>query len=428
MKYKGLFVLLMLCSAFSFAQKVSNVGMGWAGNSVNTVVFRKNSVVTFKHTQYTSYYDSVGNVMLAKRKLGTDHWQVSKTPYQGNYKDAHNSISMIVDGEGFLHISWDQHASRLRYAKSIAPNSLVLGPELPMIGKNESKATYPEFYKLKNGDLLFLYREGASGQGNLVLNRYDTKSKKWLRIHDNLIDGERQRNAYWQACVDKLGIFHLSWVWREKSDVATNHDMSYARSLDGGETWLSSAQAAYSIPMSSSNTKPIVNIPQKRELINSTSMAIDDEGNPFIATYWRNVDSTIPQYQLIYFNGREWRVKQISDRKKAFSLTGVGTKRIPISRPQVMLTKRAIWVVFRDEERGNKVSLAVSKDINNGEWTISDLTEDDFGQWEPSYDTELWQSRGKLNLFVQQTGQGDGEKTENKPAQMVKIISVDQLK
>ena len=428
MKFKNLLLTFMLSSSFAIAQNVSNVGLAWAKNSINTVVFRKNSIISFKNFQFTSYYDSVGNVILAKRKRGSNKWEIKKTNYRGNHKDAHNSISIIIDGKGFLHVAWDHHDSKLRYAKSVAPYSLELGGELSMIGRNETKVTYPEFYMLKNGDLLFLHRDGASGQGNLVLNRYDLQTQKWLRIHDNLIDGQGQRNAYWQACVDKLGIFHLSWVWREKSDVATNHDMSYAKSLDGGKTWVSSKNDNYTIPMNISNTKPIQVIPQKSELINSTSMTADDKGNPYIATYWRNQNSTVPQYQLIYFKDNDWKVQQVSNRKTKFSLSGVGTKKIPISRPQVVVNKKAVTVIFRDEERGNKISVATNQNIDDINWNIVDVNNEDVGQWEPSYDTELWKKKKKLHLFVQQTAQGDGEKTENKPAQMVKIIELKLIK
>jgi len=424
MKFKNLLLTFLLSSSFAIAQNVSNVGLAWAKNSINTVVFRKNSIISFKNFQFTSYYDSVGCVILAKRKLGSNNWEIKKTNYRGNNKDAHNSISIVIDGKGFLHIAWDHHDSKLRYAKSVIPYSLELGGELSMIGRNETKVTYPEFYMLKNGDLLFLHRDGASGRGNLILNRYDVKTKKWERIHDNLIDGQGQRNAYWQACIDKLGVFHLSWVWREKSDVATNHDMSYAKSLDGGITWLSSKNDNYSIPINISNTKPIQVIPQKSELMNSTSMTADDKGNPYIATYWRAQNSTVPQYQLIYLKDNEWKVQQVSNRKTPFSLSGVGTKKIPISRPQVVVNKKTVSVIFRDEERGNKISVATNKNINDEVWNIIDINNDDVGQWEPSYDTELWQKKKKLHLFVQQTAQGDGEKTENKPAQMVKIIEL----
>src|SRR5205085_3872173 len=106
-----------------------------------------------------------------------------------------------------------------------------------MTNSNEQSVSYPEFYRLPNGDLIFLYRDGGSGRGNLVINRYSVKEKKWQQVHSNLIDGEKQRNAYWQACVDSKGTIHLSWVWRESPDVATNHDMGYARSTDGGKSW-----------------------------------------------------------------------------------------------------------------------------------------------------------------------------------------------
>ena len=44
-------------------------GNGWANNSVNTVIFRKNSLVTYKNYQYTAYYDTAQNVVLAKRAV-----------------------------------------------------------------------------------------------------------------------------------------------------------------------------------------------------------------------------------------------------------------------------------------------------------------------------------------------------------------------
>ena len=281
-----------------------------------------------------------------------------------------------------------------------------------------------------------------AGKTDLPLNRTNELLKKYItarQSHFNVLKtqyvaGNRLEikesfltTGYFNGEVlqrDKSGVFHLSWVWREKSDVSTNHDMSYAKSLDGGRTWLSSKNENYTIPMNISNTKPILNIPEKSELINSTSLTTDDKGNPFIATYWRTQNSTIPQYQLIYLKNSEWEVQQVSNRKIPFSLSGVGTKRIPISRPQVVVYKKTVLVIFRDEERGSKISIATNKNINNEVWNTIDVNNDEVGQWEPSYDTELWLKKKQLHLFVQKTGQGDGEKTENLPAQMVKIVKV----
>lgn len=31
----------------------------------------------------------------------------------------------------------------------------------------------------------------------MVMNRYNRATRRWTRLHDVLIDGEGQRNAYW---------------------------------------------------------------------------------------------------------------------------------------------------------------------------------------------------------------------------------------
>jgi BNR repeat-containing family member len=102
--------------------------------------------------------------------------QLHKTPYQGNAKDAHNSISIGVDGKGVLHMLWDLHNQKLRYVRGTAPGSLDLTAEMPMTDDKEDSVTYPQFYNLPDGDLLFLYREGSSGSGNALLNRYDVQT------------------------------------------------------------------------------------------------------------------------------------------------------------------------------------------------------------------------------------------------------------
>lgn len=95
---------------------------------------------------------------------------------------------------------------------------------------------------MSDGDLLFVYRSGSSGRGNLVMNHYSLKEHKWSRVQDVLIDGENKRNAYWQLYVDEQGTIHLSWVWRETWQVETNHDICYARSFDNGVTCTNQAE------------------------------------------------------------------------------------------------------------------------------------------------------------------------------------------
>ncbi|MGI4749265.1 MAG: BNR repeat-containing protein [Janthinobacterium lividum] len=425
-----LFLMVLFCAdnATLFAQnpKLVPVAKAWANNSVNAVVFRKNSLVTFRDTQFVAFYDENRFVVLGKRKSGSLTWQLQQTPYQGNAADAHNTIALMVDGDGFLHLSWDHHGNALRYCRSVSPGSLILGDKRSMTGIKENQVTYPEFYKLPDGNLLFFYRDGRSGQGDLIINKYDTRTRKWEQLANNLISGEGQRNPYPQACVDAKGTIHISWVWRESPDVASNHDLAYARSTDGGKTWEKSTGEKYTLPITAATAEYAVKIPQKSELINQTSMTTDAAGHPFIATYWREAGSEIPQYHVVYQDGQSWKIQNLGFRKMAFSLSGGGTKSIPISRPQIVAAqqgkKLAVILLFRDEERGSKVSAAVCTDVKKGKWVVQDLTNESIGSWEPSYDTELWKEQGILNIFIEKVEQLDGEGKANVPPQMVQVL------
>jgi len=408
--------------------RIVTIADGWAGNSINAVIFRRNSVVTDGDYQYVAFYDEYANVVLAKRQLGTDIWEIQVTRYQGNVTDAHNSISIMVDGDGFLHVSWNHHVSPLCYCQSIAPGSLELTDMMSMTGIKEQYVTYPEFYRLPDGNLIFLYRDGSSGRGDLIMNYYDTNTKTWTQLQNNLIDGQRRRNAYWQTTIDIYGVIHISWVWRESSDVATNHDICYAKSDDGGLSWQKSTGEKYELPITADSAEYACRIPQRSELINQTSMCADSYGRPYIATYWRLQDSNVPQYHLVYHDGIQWHTVQVSQRTTPFSLSGGGTKRIPISRPQIVAdvneTIDKAYMIFRDIERGDKVSIAICDDLQLApdEWRFEDLTSDSVSQWEPSYDTELWTLTKTLHIFVQKVGQGEGETIEDIPPQPVSIL------
>lgn len=389
---------------------LSRIGDGYSRTSVNTAVFRGNSVVSHGDCQYAAYYDREGYVVVAKRKHGESNWETRRTQYKGKISDGHNVISIGVDGKGYLHLSFDHHGHPLRYCRSVAPGSLEFGPLSPMIGEGEKDVTYPEFYTLPDGEIIFAYRSGASGRGNLVLNRYSVETGKWSRLHDVLIDGEGKRNAYWQMYADPKGTLHLSWVWRETWLVETNHDLCYARSDDGGKTWKRSDGTQYNLPITESTAEIAWKIPQNSELINQTGMTADSKGHPFIATYWRDAGSDVPQYRLVWHDGKKWDMSTVGNRATPFSLSGGGTKMIPISRPRIASDGKKAYYIFRDVERGSKVSLAYTPNLGKKPWTVTDLTDFSVDAWEPSFDTNLWNSSRLLHIFVQTSHQGDGER------------------
>lgn len=429
---KNLLIVLCFILLTSCAPNIltTSIGDGWSSNSVNTVKFRKNALTSYKNYQFTAYYDQNSYLVLGKRKNNSTHWTTVTTQYQGNTKDAHNSISLAIDGKGFLHVSWDHHNTKLRYTKSEAPLSLALGKEIPMTGSQENKVTYPEFYNLPKGNLLFFYRSGESGSGDLVINSYDNESAKWTQLQSNLINGEGNRNAYWQACVDSKGVVHVSWVWRETWKVETNHDLCYARSKDGGKTWEKSTGETYQLPITLTSAEYAWKIPQNSNLINQTAMTTDNKGNPYIATYFEEEKTT--QFQLVYLKGATWKKANTGFRTTNFDLGGGGTKKIPIARPDILVENKAnnpfVYILFRDEERLNKISMAYSTLEQNSTWKTVDLTHFSVGQWEPNYDILLWKNKNKLSIFLQEVTQIDGEGLAKSSSSKVSCLEINNLR
>jgi hypothetical protein len=208
--------------------------------------------------------------------------------------------------------------------------------------------------------------------------------------------------------------------------VASNHDLCYARSKDGGKTWEKSTGERYKLPITAATAEIACSIPQKSELINQTSMFADATGNPYIATYWREQGSSVPQYHLVYHAGEKWQMQNLSFRSMPFTLSGAGSKRIPIARPQIVAKQKgkklAAALIFRDEERGGKASVAIIKNLRKHKWKIKDLSQHSLGSWEPSYDTELWKDKGVLHLFTQNVVQVDAEGISNTAPQMVQVL------
>ncbi|MGN6541750.1 MAG: BNR-4 repeat-containing protein [Ginsengibacter sp.] len=150
MRYFLIFLIAFMGSSV-IAQgtvKVTNVGKGWADNSVNVTIFRKNSLVTFRNTQYIAFYDDSANVIIGKRELNEGKWQLHRTGFKGKVSDAHNVICIMADGDGYLHMAWNQHNNNLHYCRSVSPGSLTFTQQMPMTGIHEDKISYPEFYNL----------------------------------------------------------------------------------------------------------------------------------------------------------------------------------------------------------------------------------------------------------------------------------------
>lgn len=386
--------------------EIHTLSEGFAGNTINSPVFRKNAIVSHydkknKHIyQYCSFYNSKAKIVIGMR-VNDGPWKMTTTEFEGSISDAHNAISMAVDGNGYLHMAWSNHAGKLFYVRSIEPNSIKC-VNRPLIGSLENDVTYPEFYLQSSGSILMIYRSGISGNGNIILNRYDPEKLRWERLYDNLISGEGEVSPYWQACVDNTGRLHISWCWRKTGDVASNYNICYAvSSNEKCDCFYGSDGELKAMPMTRKNSDTILEIPTGSMLINQTSMTTDENGRAYISSYWR--ENGIVQYFILYQNGREWIKYNTGIRSDDFDMAGTGTKFFPCSRPQILMNKENIYILFRDEKYGSTASIAHFR-IKQGEIQfihINRITDMSLEAWEPNYDIEYWNKFHELFVFIQ---------------------------
>jgi hypothetical protein len=390
-------------------------GSAWAGSSVNVVANARQTVFMDGRTQLAAFYDAERFMVLARRPVEGRDWEVRRTAYQGNAADAHNSISLVVDGAGILHVAWDHHTSPLNYARGAAPGSIDLGPKLPMTGQLETRVTYPQFHRLPGGDLLFLYRDGASGRGTLVLTRYSVATGRWTVVQTNLIDGEGERSPYWDMTVDQRGALHLAWVWRESPDVATNHDICYARSVDEGRTWSGSGGSRLAVPISARTAEYAARIPQRSNLMNPPAIAADQAGRPYVTSYWSATPGAPPRFHVVHHDGAAWQIVDGPAQPEAFTLSGGGTKAPPISRAVVLVEPAGratrVHLVYRDPgpSRDGRVVAATLERPGAPAWSVRELTPGPVGGWEPAIDPAAWSVRREVHVLVQRVVQLDGD-------------------
>ena len=168
-----------------------NLGDAWAGNTINTVIFRHHGILTDKNTQYTAFYVDNHTLRMVRRNLEDDAIETHDIHDEYNLQDAHNSINLGIDRQGYLHICYDHHASRLRYKRSLHPGDIASwSEELSMTGLHEDKVTYPTFIlPHQEFPLTLLYRDGVHDKGTARIKTYDEVVQSWSDHPQAILSG-----------------------------------------------------------------------------------------------------------------------------------------------------------------------------------------------------------------------------------------------
>jgi hypothetical protein len=292
----------------------------WAGCPVGF------SMLTHSNRQFLAFYGAERVMTLAQRDLTTNAWTFVELPSKLGW-DSHNYVTLALDDEGYLHVSGNMHGVPLVYFRSERPLDIrTMTPVHRMMGEREKRVTYPRFMKGPDGALLFTYRDGGSGNGSTLWNRYDTRAKTWSRLMaEPLFDGQGLMNAYPHGPVlGKDGFYHLTWVWRDTPACETCHDISYIRSRDMIH-WENAAGKPLPLPIKLGSDVVVDPVPAKGGLINpGQALGFDTQGR-VIVTYTKYDASGNSQLMNARCEGGAWKVYQTSEWNTRWEFSGGGT-------------------------------------------------------------------------------------------------------
>ncbi len=291
----------------------------WAGHPVGFCLY------TNGERQFIAFYNANRNIVVGQRNLNENKFELQVLPatsretHKGTSTvtewDSHNYLTIGIDSEGFIHLSGNVHANPLTYFRSTVPNDIsTLEQVFEMIGTEEKRTTYPHFMLTKEGEMLYHYRDGGSGNGNEIYNVYSTETKKWSRLLDTpLTDGQGLMNAYQsQPKLQKDGWYHMYWVWRDTPDCSTNHDLSYMKSADL-KNWYNAFGEEIKMPVTIDRKSLIVDpIPPKGGIINlAAKMVLDQNNNPVFVYHKYDLEGDL-QFYTAQIKNKQWLYKQIT--------------------------------------------------------------------------------------------------------------------
>jgi hypothetical protein len=297
----------------------------WSGHPVDF------AFVQHGDSHYVAYYDSERKMSVAARGAASRTVSTFNLPSTIGW-DSHNYIAMALDSAGFIHVSGNMHNAALVYFRSTAPNAINSLKSATMVGTLENSITYPVFFNGPSKELLYMYRDGGSGNGNQIFNRWNSSTGKWSRLFDKaLFDGQGQRNAYMGGPIlGPDGYFHVYWMWRETADAATTHDVGYIKSKDL-QVWESAAGVRLTLPVTASTPGVLVDtIPQRGGVINRGAIGFDSRGRVIVTYHKFDAAGNTQLYNARWENG-SWKKYAASTWAYRWDFGGTGSLVMKIS-------------------------------------------------------------------------------------------------
>ncbi len=357
------------------------------------------SFLTANDWQFIAYYNKDRNLTVASRKTDDSQWNYQTLPTRVGW-DSHNRIEMVIDRRGSLHVSGNMHNDSMTYFITREPYAISTFERIfPLVSEeDELRCTYPSFMKGPQGEILFSYRKGGSGNGVTITNIYDEPKSAFRRLTEEpLFDGLGQMSAYARGPnLGPDGAYHLTWLWRDTPDCETNHDLSYARSKDLVH-WETIDGRSLELPITPRNSGCTVDpVPPGGGALNGVFRLFFSQENTPLLAYMKYDREGNSQIFIAKAEGGTWTIKKVSDWDYRWAFSGPGSIDFEIRLPGTeMPDPETIKILYTHKVRGDG---ALWVDVNS----LATLGDSTFagGHWSPYPDSLLRPRLEEQGLMV----------------------------
>ena len=371
----------------------------------NGTAFVNDNLWTSGDEQLAVWAAPDGSPLVGRRRLPDGPWatadlgEIPGNPLAAPTEaDPHNVYAIAADSQGYVHVAGNMHADPLRYVRSVWPGSIDDWTAANMVGTGEASVTYPAFVPAPDGALLFFYRDGGAGGGDTILNRRAPGSDAWERVA-TLVDGRSGgQSAYLQhVAVDpRRGEIHVMFLWRGDRDPASNGDVAYSRSPDGGRTWVGTDGSRLQLPLTSGTAQvALAREAHQLEILNQGGLAVDGEGRPH-GVFRARSPAQGEGVLHVWRDDAGWRQELLL------------TDRAVGGRPAVVAGGGGVYLLWTERD-GARRSILWLTELGSGTAQHElELARLPVADWEPTFDSVALAERGELHVLLPVAAGGDG--------------------
>lgn len=387
---------------------VTDLGPAYANSSINTSVFRQQSILALGDGRHAvSYFDEVGDACIdvlsaANARIRSVH---ADPPIDRRLlADGHCSINLGLSVDGYVHFIYGAHGTLPIYGSITLAALLDVASPARISGSVwRQTITYPQFYRI-GAELQLWYRSDPDNTIQFV--RYDPAAGTLAAAPVSVLAANGLEGPYMNQLAQLGDRLALSWVYRVPSTdgIVRNEGLYVAMSDDAGVTWKTRGGAALAMPIGRSTLAPEIALASSLQPLNQTSSCFAPDAALYVSFYAKDA-AGLHQIQVARFGATGAPVVEVvSDNTARYDLTGAGTLSLPLSRPQVVASRTQVHAIYR--QAGALLVATRDRTAASGPWSLTRRAVGELGVWEPTCCRETWDTTQHLLVFVQMVRQG----------------------